>query len=207
VGYPQRLHVAYDAQANRLAKAWRGEFMDAEGTWHARAGMLEEPLGEDVVEFAPADAIAVVASAESPWPTQAGWRGAGIVRDAEGVPSFVSERVGDSGMIELRLREQAVPRPRPGGAKLLRTFVVESPESRRDLFHRAAVGRRIEPASTPAGEMFLVDGVATVSFAGGGTPVLREVDGGFELLVPLRFGYAEGEAMPYRAELAAEWSW
>ncbi len=44
VGFPQRLHVAYDAQANRLAKAWRGEFMDAEGTWHARAGMLEEPL-------------------------------------------------------------------------------------------------------------------------------------------------------------------
>ncbi|MGA1466655.1 MAG: PA14 domain-containing protein [Phycisphaerales bacterium] len=207
VGFPQRLHVAYDAQANRLAKAWRGEFMDAEGTWHARAGMLEEPLGEDVVEFAPADAIAVVASAESPWPAEPEWRGAGIVRDAEGVPSFVSERVGDSGMIELRLREQAVPRPRPGGAKLLRTFVVESPESRRDLFHRAAVGRRIEPASTPAGEMFLVDGVATVSFAGGGTPVLREVDGGFELLVPLRFGYAEGEAMPYRAELAAEWSW
>ncbi|MGA1400030.1 MAG: PA14 domain-containing protein, partial [Phycisphaerales bacterium] len=130
VGYPQRLHVAFDAQANRLAKAWRGEFMDAEGTWHARAGMLEEPLGDDVVEFAPADSIAVLASTESPWPPQPAWRGAGITRDADGVPSFVSERVGDSGTIELRLREQAVPRPRPGGAKLLRTFVVESPESR-----------------------------------------------------------------------------
>lgn len=207
VGYPQRLHVAYDAQASRLAKAWRGEFMDAAGTWHARAGMLEEPLGEDVVEFAPADAIAVLASADSPWPSKPAWRGAGLLRDTDGVPSFVSDRFGDASKLELRLREQAVPRPAPGGAKLLRTFVVESPESRRDLFHRAAIARRIEPVSRPAGTMFLIDGIATVSLAGGGEPIVREIDGGVELIVPLRFGYAEGAAMPYRAALSAEWSW
>ena len=207
VGYPQRLHVAYDAQANRLAKAWRGEFMDAKGTWHARAGMLEEPLGDDVVDAPPGDAIAVLRDADAAWPSESEWRGAGIVRDDQGVPSFVTERIESDGTVSLRVRERALPRPRPGGAKLLRTFVVESPESRRDLFHRAAIGRTIDRTATPSGEVFLVDGVASVTFAGGGSPTIREIDGFYELLVPLRFGYAEGEAMPYRAELAAEWSW
>ena len=36
VGYPEAVHVAFDANVIRLAKAWRGGFFDAQGTWSGR---------------------------------------------------------------------------------------------------------------------------------------------------------------------------
>ncbi len=210
VGYPQRLHVAYDAQASRLAKAWRGDFMDAEGTWHARAGMLQEPLGEDTIDFIAGDPVAVLASDAAAWPEaspRGGWKSAGLARDAAGVPTFFSELRDEDGATELRLLDRATPRPRPGGVRLLRQLSVESPESRRDLFHRVAAGRSIVAVESGAAPAFRIDDGPTVSFTGGGEPIVRSIDGGFELLVPLRFGYVEGAAWPYRADLAAEWNW
>jgi len=45
VGTPERTHFAFDLVKPRLAWIWRGDFIDATGTWHGRAGKLIEPLG------------------------------------------------------------------------------------------------------------------------------------------------------------------
>lgn len=47
VGTPARTHFAFDLVKPRLAWIWRGDFLDATGTWHGRAGKLVEPLGKD----------------------------------------------------------------------------------------------------------------------------------------------------------------
>jgi len=47
VGTPARTHYAYDLVDPRLVWIWRGQFLDARGTWHGRAGQLVTPLGDD----------------------------------------------------------------------------------------------------------------------------------------------------------------
>jgi len=47
VGTRERTHFAYDVENGRLAWIWRGDFLDATGTWHGRAGKLLKPLGQD----------------------------------------------------------------------------------------------------------------------------------------------------------------
>lgn len=45
VGTAQRTHYAFDVESGRLVWLWRGDFLDATGTWHGRAGKLLKPLG------------------------------------------------------------------------------------------------------------------------------------------------------------------
>lgn len=47
VGCKERTHFAFDVEHGRLAWLWRGDFLDATGTWHGRAGQLLQPLGQD----------------------------------------------------------------------------------------------------------------------------------------------------------------
>jgi len=51
VGYPQHLNVAFDAEQVRWALAWKGKFLDAEGTWDDRFAPLAAPLGTNVFKF------------------------------------------------------------------------------------------------------------------------------------------------------------
>ncbi|MCA8977452.1 MAG: hypothetical protein KDC98_22205, partial [Planctomycetes bacterium] len=51
VGSKERTHYAFDVEHGRLAWLWRGDFLDATGTWHGRAGKLLQPLGQDWIEL------------------------------------------------------------------------------------------------------------------------------------------------------------
>lgn len=51
VGYPQKVHVAFDAEKMEWALAWRGKFLDAESTWDDRFAALAQPLGTDVARL------------------------------------------------------------------------------------------------------------------------------------------------------------
>ncbi len=46
VGYPEKLHFAYDAEQVRIAEIWTGRFLDAQGTWYERFAPPADPLGE-----------------------------------------------------------------------------------------------------------------------------------------------------------------
>ena len=48
---PQHLNVAFDAEKVRWALAWKGKFLDAEGTWDDRFAPLAAPLGTNVFKF------------------------------------------------------------------------------------------------------------------------------------------------------------
>jgi mono/diheme cytochrome c family protein len=47
VGSDLRVHFAWDLAVPRLVWLWRGDFVDAAGTWHGRAGKLVAPAGRD----------------------------------------------------------------------------------------------------------------------------------------------------------------
>lgn len=152
VGLPERVHYAYDVEHSRPALAWRGRFLDARGTWYARAGQLERPAGDDVLAFPPGPFAARLAHPEDPWPSDEEaartQRVLGRVQDAAGRPVF-RYRVGD-----VVVSESIVPEVRPGGPVLWRKVALQDaswtpgkPPWTVDL--RLAVGKTIEGAPPP----------------------------------------------------------
>lgn len=68
IGSPSGLHMAFDVKNSRLAKVWRGRFLNAMGTWQGRAGALESPGSKDVVDLLDGFAVAPVKRLNSMWP-------------------------------------------------------------------------------------------------------------------------------------------
>jgi len=143
VGLPERVHYAFDVENSRLAKAWRGRFFDARGTWHARAGELEEPPSEDVLEFPAGPLVTRLARPEDPWPTDSSdmkTRALGRGFDKARRPVFSYQR-GD-----VTVREGMRAELRPGGATLVRGIYLHC-SSEKEVDLRLAVGRSIRPES------------------------------------------------------------
>ena len=142
VGYPERMHVAFDVEHSRLALAWRGRFFNARGTWHGRAGELEEPWGEDVLELPSGPPFARLTDAAAPWPSEAGrtagYRVLGRRFDAERRPVFRYAY----GAIEIE--ERVVPTLGEDGGSLVREFALRSPEPVDGLYFR-----RLDDARRP----------------------------------------------------------
>ncbi len=51
IGFPGGVNVAFDALAVRWSMAWRGRFLDADGTWNQRYVKMEKPLGENLARL------------------------------------------------------------------------------------------------------------------------------------------------------------
>lgn len=51
VGLPDQRHFAFDAKSMRLAEAWKGKFLNAQGTWFDRFAPPAIPLGTDRIMF------------------------------------------------------------------------------------------------------------------------------------------------------------
>ncbi|MFO1078176.1 MAG: hypothetical protein U1E73_10690 [Planctomycetota bacterium] len=105
VGTPLRTHWAYDLAHARFAWLWRGDFLDAAGTWNGRAGQLLRPKGEDHV------VLTDFAIAGEPARAVAGWS-----LDAAGTPVF-EVTAGD-----VAYTDTAAPRLVQGGSELVRTL-------------------------------------------------------------------------------------
>ena len=66
VGYPDGVNLVWDADRLNLAYVYRGEFMDAAPHWNGR-GSGSKPLGQDKVQPAPGLALQVLESLDEPW--------------------------------------------------------------------------------------------------------------------------------------------
>ncbi|MEZ6037116.1 MAG: PA14 domain-containing protein [Planctomycetota bacterium] len=105
VGSPERTHYAWDLDRARLAWIWRGGFVDGRGTWHARAGKLIRPLGND---WRVLDDFAIDGAEER--------RVVGQRRAADGYP-VLQVAAGAA-----RYDDVVRPRLGPGGSVLVRTI-------------------------------------------------------------------------------------
>lgn len=91
IGYPNRVHVAFDAENLFLAEAWRGRFLDAQGTWYVRSAPPADPLGTDRVKLPAGPTFSRLSSVTAMWPAKlAPDRGRfdGYSLDEKGVPVF-----------------------------------------------------------------------------------------------------------------------
>jgi len=93
VGFPQKVHLAFDAEAVRVAQVWRGRFLDAHGTWFDRFIPPASPLGTDVIEMQPGVPFANLNDDKAEWPTatgeSAGYQFSGYRLDKSGTPTFL----------------------------------------------------------------------------------------------------------------------
>ncbi len=80
VGFPEGVHLAFDAEHCRLALAWRGRFLDAYQAWFSRLQPTAEPLGHDIRRFP---------LPEKPASEKARPRFGGYELDENGVPTFL----------------------------------------------------------------------------------------------------------------------
>lgn len=109
VGTAQRTHFAFELGGARLAWLWRGDFLDASGTWSGRAGQLLQPAGQDHVVLA--DLAIAAGDAKTTARELRGQR-----RTSDGYP-VLQVQVGDADY-----EDEVRPRLVAGGSEIVRTL-------------------------------------------------------------------------------------
>jgi hypothetical protein len=192
VGFPESVHVAFDANGVKLAKAWRGKFFDSGGMWNGRGGNWNGPLGTDLLPMPPGPAFAVLEHADAPWPQlemgrkdekfrNVGGHFKGYALDKDERPTF-HYVVNDA----VDVQEQPVPVLKTAKANLVRKFTVASKDSVKGLYFLAAAGKRIDEKAP--GVWSVDDGKLTVTLTAKDAklePVVRDSNGQKQLLVPI----------------------
>jgi hypothetical protein len=187
VGYPGGINAAFDADQMRLALVWLGGFMDASKHWEGRGQGYQPPLGYGVVHGPPGAPFAALESLIESWPEpenrSTGFQFKGYrLTGAQRLPTF-SYHFGDIKIADTLTPNGAVVK---NNASLERSFLIESPSAHENLYFRAAAAKSIRSMGD---QKFLIDASLVIAMRdGSGTsPVLRENDGQWELLMPVVF--------------------
>lgn len=182
VGYPELAHLAWDANELCLRLIWHDRFIDASKHWVGRGPGKQVPLGDHQLTVEPTLPLAVLESLEHPWPIES-------VRKREGF-QFHGYQLNDSGQPSFRYSTPFAaihdfPRPvavSERDAYFERTLTIsEIDSSNGPVYFRAAVGRTIEPVE--AG--YRVNDSMTIQVEAEAEPIVREINGQQELLVPV----------------------
>ncbi len=190
VGFPEGIHLAFDANNMRPALLWQGRFIDASRHWSGRGQGFEGPAGEKILKLVDGPPFARLSSTAEAWPTEparkSGYQFEGYTLTADDRPTFVYS------FADVSVRDQLDPQRLSPGDPLPRrlTLAWDATESGSsppaNLWFRAAAAREI----VDQGEgWYLLDGAwrLRVTTSGGGTPLLRDSAGRMELLVPVEF--------------------
>ena len=182
VGYPEKLHLAFDAERLALTLVWNGAFIDAAKHWVGRGSGFQTPLGDNVLTVEKTLPFAVLESNDSPWPDKSpreqGYRFRGYSLDVHRRPTF---RYSGGG-----LEIADFPKPIVGDKDLTfeRTLTVTAQQPIERLFFRAGTGKDIVRLE---GGSYQIDGAmrVTVTSAGKETAFIRSQGGHQELLLPV----------------------
>lgn len=140
VGFPDRIHFAWDAEGLSPAFAWKGRFLDARGTWFERFTPPAVPLDDGGVFLPKGVSFALLDDvARDPWPVpieSKSYRYLGHRLDESGVPTF-RYRVGDV-LIEDRMT--------PGETGLIREMKIQVPNESgaRSVWFLAHSGKKLK---------------------------------------------------------------
>ncbi len=196
VGYPEGVHLAWDADKLRLARLWRGGFIDAGRHWSGRGQGFQPPLGSGLISPDSATPLAAFASESeigtAAWPEGsnrnaggpvAGLRFRGYSLDAAGRPSFRWEWLGRQVVEAYEPLTSADGESKPTPIGLRRRLTIEGEPLPAAAF-RLASGKSIE---AEADGWYRVDGYWRVRAAKPQQrpPVRYEAEGRVELRLPL----------------------
>lgn len=182
VGYPEKAHLAFDANEGRLAMVWQGAFMDAARHWMDRGAGFEQPLGDNIVHLPKGPAFAVLAKPDEKWPAKSakevGYKFGGYRLTPDERPTFLYTYHG--------VKVEDFPKAVAGKAapSFQRTLTLTAERPVADLWFRAVVADRIEAVGNG---WYRIDGEWRLRIESGAPPQVRLSNGKQELLVPVRF--------------------
>lgn len=182
VGFPQKVHFAFDAEQISLAQVWRGRFLDAEGTWFVRFAPPADPISEEHTRLSIGVPFATLTSDLQPWPTNAetaGYGFGGYRLNKDGVPTFLYH------IHQLDVEDRIQPSDDGG---LIRRIVLRkragAPEAVDQLYFRPHFGKALTlkgPGAYSNNDGMMV----AVTRRTGPVGELRSGDAGTEWLVPV----------------------
>ena len=180
VGYPSGINLSFDAGQMRLAAIWSGGFIEASGVWRGQGAGNVHLLGKDTVNFPAGPAFAVLESAATDWPTNLakqaeGFQFKGYTLDATQRPTFryqFGELTVEDRFLDLK---DAASKPH-----FERTLKFPNGTPPPGLHFRLAVDEQIEQRDA---RDYLVGQTLRLRLLT--TGVIRDTDGGRELLLPL----------------------
>lgn len=181
VGFPEGIHMAFDAENACLALLWQGRFIDASRHWTGRGEGFQPPAGEKVLRLVDGVALAYLSDRNQPWPSQSarqlGYRFLGYRTTPDQRPTFLYQFSGVQ--IEDHLDLHGVGRADPVPRVL--TFRCVSPHDHApgELWFRVAAGRIAKLAE----QRYRVDGTWQVEVVAPTESLLRHSGGRDELLV------------------------
>ncbi len=181
VGYPEKVNLCWDADTMSLALVWQDRFIDASKHWTGRGQGNQIPLGGGVMKWEAVSPIAVLPTPTTTWPSQSpqqrGFRFLGYRLSSDGRPTFRYQSADAS------VEDTPIPKRGKPVASLEREVKITPRDGLGDatLYFRAAIGKSI--VRTDDGWFALGD--ATLMKVSG-EPILRNVDGTMEVLVPIK---------------------
>lgn len=190
VGYPEKVHLCFDAQDMSLALIWENAFIDASKHWNGRGQGFQRPLGDNVFSLVRGVPFATLTSPEQSWPTEPaadqGYRFLGYRFNSSRQPIFrySKDRIAISDAIVPRQNENKL-------SSFERTITLESPSPVEGLYYRAASASKIEPVDGG----FVLDDHLKLTFDedAAKAAVIRQSGGKSELLIPVTFVNGQAE--------------
>ncbi len=70
VGFPEKIHYAFNAENVQLSQLWKGRFLDAKGTWYERFTPPALPLGKNLISMPAKPSFAFLKNLKQDWPTE-----------------------------------------------------------------------------------------------------------------------------------------
>jgi hypothetical protein len=148
VGFPAKVHLAFDAESVRVAQAWRGRFIDAHGTWFDRFTPPAVPLGTDLVALPAGVPLALLADPQDSWPTASGdgsgYQFRGYRLDQDGIPTFLYR------FDRYEVEDRLAPTSDMQLARKLQIRDTKVSEGKRVIWFRASVGKSVQQLSATA---------------------------------------------------------
>ena len=178
VGSPQQLHYTYDLDNGSIVQLWRGGFLDATPMWYSRGDGSSRPVGAVQHFGVPSLMLNKLESANAAWSTDtvgSSYRPGGYQLDEQERPTFFYTVYG--------AQVQDASRVMENGQGIQRTITIQNPSQ--NLHARLAQGNKIETVSK---DLYLIDDKAyylRLEDAGGAKPVVRNIGGKQELLIPV----------------------
>ena len=192
VGYPQKAHIAWDAEQMNLGLIWHGAFIDASMHWVGRGQGYQTPLGDHVMRLTLGQPLAVLDHTNAPWPTEssreAGYVFQGYKLNSDGQPTFRYEANGVTAF------DLTAPIPSGEYSSLRRTLRFESDKQVAGLNFRIIAGDIKRQK-----ESWIVDDAIVLTFAEI-EPTVRDVQGQRELIIPIIFDAAGVANVQYTME-------
>lgn len=208
VGFRQRTHLAFDANRVRSVLAWTGPFISTSHAWSGRAGQYAKIESKDIVMLPEGPPFAILESKAAPWPkdvpkgkdgsarTPDGWRFRGYRLGKDRIPTFLYD------VENVRVEESPGTSFDKDSSVMTRKFVLTSLDQPKDLHFLVARGKTI----TEKDGVYEIDGKLRFRIEADpkAKPVIRDIEGGSELLVPVQFEKADKQ---HKASFTIEMKW